>query len=104
MADASSGSLVSDSVALGDVVIVGGGCYGTFYAAQLQRARARGAATWRRLLVVDRDPRCRAAREVKPDVELVVEPWDPFFDRYLASVRHPGPPDAIVPSPLMPHL
>ena len=45
----------------GDVVIVGGGCYGSFYAGQLLRARERGAARWRRLLVVDRDPACRAA-------------------------------------------
>ena len=95
----------SDSVALGDVVIVGGGCYGTFYAGQLRRARERAAATWRRLLVVDRDPRCRAAQELAgdPDIELVVEPWAAFFDGYLATAR-PGPPDAIVPSPLMPHL
>ena len=39
----------SASIALGDVVIVGGGCYGSFYTAQLLRARERGAATWRRV-------------------------------------------------------
>ena len=97
----------SARVALGEVVIVGGGCYGTFYAGQLTRARERGAATWRRLLVVDRDPDCRLARELgnAPAVELVVDDWSRFFDRYLAG-RAPatGPPDAIVPSPLMPHL
>jgi hypothetical protein len=107
MAAASSDSPTA-SVALGDVVIVGGGCYGTFYAGQLQRARERGAATWRRLLVVDRDPRCRAAAELAAttDVELVVEPWDAFFDRYLSAPARPAAsaPDTIVPSPLMPHL
>ena len=106
MADAFSGS-VADSVALGDAVIVGGGCYGSFYAAQLLRARERGAATWRRLLVVDRDPGCAVARELAgaDGVELIVEDWGAFFDRYLgAAPRRSDPPDAIVPSPLMPHL
>jgi hypothetical protein len=102
MADATS-----PSVTFGDVVIVGGGCYGRFYAGQLLRARERGAATWRRVLVVDRDPRCRAALELPPGaaVELVVDEWSAFFDRYLgAAVVRSDPPDAIVPSPLMPHL
>jgi hypothetical protein len=97
----------SASVALGDVVVVGGGCYGSFYAGQLLRARDRGAATWRRLLVVDRDPECRVAREIPIDagVELVVDDWGAFFDRYLgAAPTTGGAPDTIVPSPLMPHL
>lgn len=97
----------SASVALGEVVIVGGGCYGTFYAGQLLRARERGAAHWRRLLVVDRDPRCRAAAELPAEdgLELVAAEWGSFFDGYLARApRHSDPPDAIVPSPLMPHL
>lgn len=104
MADASS-----DSVALGDVAIVGGGCYGTFYARQLLRAAERGAARFRRLLVVDRDPACRFTSEVGPadNRELIVEDWSGFFDRWLGAAPAPSPgapPDAIVPSPLMPHL
>jgi hypothetical protein len=103
MVDASSAE-----VALRDVVIVGGGCYGTFYAGQLLRARERGKARWRRLIVVDRDPACRFARELSagPDRELAVSPWSDFFDGYLAGLtdRATDPPDAIVPSPLMPHL
>jgi hypothetical protein len=97
----------SASAELGDVVIVGGGCYGTFYAGQLLRARERGAARWRRLLVVDRDPRCRAAAELSgsPGVELVGAEWGSFFDEYLAGApSRSDPPDTIVPSPLMPHL
>ncbi|HEU5170228.1 MAG TPA: hypothetical protein VFU46_06805 [Gemmatimonadales bacterium] len=93
-----------------DVVVIGGGCYGTFYAGQLARARDRGAAAWDRLIVVDRNPQCRAARELPPDPTraLIASDWDGFFDRYLAqaAVRDadPGRADAIVPSPLMPHL
>ena len=99
----------SDRVELRDVAIVGGGCYGTFYAGQMIRARERGKATYRRLLVVDRDPRCRFALELggAVDRELVVADWGGFFDGWL---DRPGiavsgvPGDAIVPSPLMPHL
>ncbi len=97
------------SVAFRDVVIVGGGCYGTFYAGQLLRARERERATFRRLLVVDRDPQCRFAREMggSDSAQLLVQEWGEFFDRYLVETSPgvPGEPgDTIVPSPLMPHL
>jgi hypothetical protein len=100
---------LTDRVAFRDVVIVGGGCYGTFYASQMARARERGRAVYRRLLVVDRDPGCRFAREVgvNETQQLIVEEWGNFFDRYLSRVTPPvaeEPRDTIVPSPLMPHL
>ncbi len=57
----------SGSVAFRDVVIVGGGCYGTFYAGQLERARERGKASYRRLLVVDHDPDCQLAQGLSND-------------------------------------
>ncbi len=81
-------------------VVVGGGCYGTFYARQLERAKARGVLTYDRVLVVDRDPACQVTRDLppSPDRELVLQGWDEFFDEYLAaeaaaqlSNRHPGP-------------
>ena len=99
----------SDRVAFRDVVIVGGGCYGTFYAGQLERARARGKATYRRLLIVDRDPGCQLSGELGEDEtrQLVAQEWGDFFDDYLDRVSPPAPGepgDTIVPSPLMPHL
>ncbi|HEX6643906.1 MAG TPA: hypothetical protein VF037_04470 [Gemmatimonadales bacterium] len=97
MADDSSAEL-----AFRDIAIVGGGCYGSFYAAQLERARARGRVTYRRLLIVDRNPRCRAAVEGDGDRTLVASEWADFFDEWLAAGAAEG--DAIVPSPLMPHL
>jgi hypothetical protein len=99
----------SSKVAFRDVVIVGGGCYGTFYAGQLLRAAERGRAQFRRVLVIDRDPGCRFTLEIggNTTAQLVVQEWGDFFDGYLANVE-PGiggePGDAIVPSPLMPHL
>lgn len=99
----------SDKVLFRDVVIVGGGCYGTFYAGQLSRARDREKVGYRRVLVVDRNPECRFAREMgaNESLHLVVQEWGRFFDRFFAEVSPtlPGEPgDAVVPSPLMPHL
>lgn len=92
-----------------DVVVVGGGCYGTFYVRQLERARAQGKASYRRLLVVDRDPACRFVGEIGEShhIRLVVREWGVFFDQYLGAAPASGadePADTIVPSPLMPHL
>jgi hypothetical protein len=94
----------------GRIVIVGGGCYGSYYLRQLGRAQRAAAIEWDELIVVDRDPTSQVARsagdERPPRTRLVIEEWRPFFDAYLASAV--GDParrrDAIVPSPLMPHL
>jgi len=88
-------------------VVVGGGCYGTFYASQLAKAKARGKTDYRSVIVVDRNPDCQAKRELgdAPDREFVVSDWSTFFDRFL-TVRPSDRPtdDSIVPSPHMPHL
>jgi hypothetical protein len=99
----------SDRVRFRDVVIIGGGCYGTFYAGQLERARARDRAEYRRLLIVDRNADCRFSLEMGNDEsrQLVVQEWGEFFDQYLGAAAPPSdgePGDTIVPSPLMPHL
>ena len=43
------------------IIIVGGGCYGSYYVTQLARARTAGALTYDRVLVVDHDPACKVA-------------------------------------------
>lgn len=92
----------------GDIVVVGGGCYGSYYVRQLRRARAAGALTWDRLIVVDRDPDCAVAADRRDDVTLAVRDWTLWFGGYLADSASRGEAavqrDAIVPSPLMPHL
>ena len=55
---------MSDPVVMRHVVVVGGGCYGTFYAGQLAKAKQRGKARFQRVVVVDRDPACRARVEL----------------------------------------
>ena len=88
-----------------DVVIVGGGCYGSFYASQLLKARDRGRAEFRRIVVVDQDPACRARRTIPPvpGLEFVTREWRAYFEEYLGTAV-PGAGDHIVPSPHMPHL
>jgi hypothetical protein len=96
----------------GTIVVVGGGCYGAYYVRQLGRARLAGRIAYERLVVVDHDPACRVARDeggeaAGASAQLVAEAWTPFFARYLAAAAAaPGASarDAIVPSPLMPHL
>src|SRR5215472_16268367 len=97
----------------GTIVVVGGGCYGSYYVRQLGRARSAGAVMWQRVIVVDRDPVCTVGRSLgagettTPDVELATSDWDSFFAQYLGSAcQNPeaASADAIVPSPLMPHL
>jgi hypothetical protein len=96
----------------GDIVVIGGGCYGSYYVRQLRRARDAGALAWERLLVVDRDAGCAVAREGggpgASDVTLVTRDWAGFLAGYLAAAaarpRAAIAADAIVPSPLMPPL
>lgn len=92
--------------AYGTIVVVGGGCYGSYYLRQLRRAESAQALGWRELVVVDRNADCRAARE-SGDARVVVSEWSDFFAEFLdAAAGDPSAAaqDAIVPSPLMPHL
>jgi hypothetical protein len=93
--------------AYGDIVVVGGGCYGSYYVRQLRRARDAGALTWQRLVVVDRDPDCAVSTDAT-GVTLIHREWGSFFAEYLGEAAEQGAKasnqHAIVPSPLMPHL
>jgi hypothetical protein len=114
----------------GTIVVVGGGCYGSYYVRQLGRAVAAEALTCRRVLVVDRDRDCTVGRAVAAgappehqdatagagladpfsargiDLTLVGAEWGEFFAGYLAAAADDpeARADAVVPSPLMPHL
>lgn len=100
-----SNSAEPDGVVMRDVIIVGGGCYGTFYARQLAKARDRGKARFRRVMVVDRNATCRARVELgeESDRTFVARDWTAFFREFLGA-GEAGENDYIVPSPHMPHL
>ena len=88
---------------LRDIMIVGGGCYGTYYAGQLFAAVERGRLECGAIRVVDRNPDCQASRQLSASsaIEVVAAEWDEFLDYWLDTA---DPADTIVPSPLMPHL
>jgi hypothetical protein len=96
-------------VVMRDVIVIGGGCYGTFYAGQLAKAKQRGRADYRSVVVVDRDPACRARAELgdAPDRRFVTRDWSAYLADVLGGAARPQaeePHDFVVPSPLMPHL
>ncbi len=108
-------TVAAAAASYGTIVVVGGGCYGSYYVRQLSRANRAGAITWDRLIVVDKAPDCMVAssgelsgqRLISREPILVVAEWTSFFDGYLSKwplSAESKPIDAIVPSPLMPHL
>jgi hypothetical protein len=95
------------------IIIVGGGCYGGYYVRQLHRAALAGALVAKSIVVVDRDGDCAVAKSLGDGTtapvptNIRVAEWREFFSAYLTAAA--GSPrhhehDAIVPSPLMPHL
>ncbi|MDQ2665105.1 MAG: hypothetical protein M3Z05_03765 [Gemmatimonadota bacterium] len=116
MGDGTSGAdralpIARAPLAFGRIIIIGGGCYGSYYVRQLGRAAAVGAAKWKELIVVDRDRECLVAQLPMADrpsaLRLETASWTDYFSRFLSDAsdgRAPAGNDAIVPSPLMPHL
>ncbi|AMW05110.1 hypothetical protein GEMMAAP_10330 [Gemmatimonas phototrophica] len=92
------------------IVVIGGGCYGSWYTQQLTRAAQRGALSVQDIVVVDRDPHCRVATQLDQQhytgapVRVVVSTWDEYLAIWLAEGAPALAADAMVPSPLMPHL
>jgi hypothetical protein len=85
-------------------IVLGGGCYGTFYVRQLLKARNAGALQYDEVLVVDHGERPSAGElEGQGDVRLVRSEWDDFFDRHLTESTDVAT-DQLVPSPFNPHL
>lgn len=94
----------------GRIVVIGGGCYGSWYTQQLTRAIRRGALEAREIVVVDRDPDClvagrlAAGRYAEAPVQVVVSAWADYLHHWLDGGASAVAEDVMVPSPLMPHL
>jgi hypothetical protein len=97
-------------LAFGRIVVIGGGCYGSWYSQQLTRAVARGALTAADIVVVDRDPACRVASQLAAGayagapLRVEVATWEAYLAAWLSAGPDALHDDAMVPSPLMPHL
>jgi hypothetical protein len=90
--------------------VIGGGCFGSFYVRQLLRYADRVQGPVERVIVIDRDPRCRVAREVSdPRVELVIADWADALASMLGDAADRAAaglaiPDRLVPSPWASHV
>lgn len=92
------------------IVVIGGGCYGAWYTQQLARAMGGGALVAESIVVVDRDPNCLVAQRLEASsygstpVHLMTAEWSSYLDGWLSNGVDALRADAMVPSPLMPHL
>jgi hypothetical protein len=87
------------------LIIIGGGCYGCYHTRQLLKAQRRGAIATEGLVVVDRNPACRARTEFasEPLVRVVRADWASYLYEALGECR-PETDDRLVPAPFAPHL
>lgn len=88
-----------------ELVVIGGGCYGCLHTRQLLKAAGRGKIAPARILVIDRNPACRALSEFADErlVRVVRAEWGAFLRGYLATAD-PAGDDQLVPAPFAPHL
>lgn len=86
-----------------DFVIIGGGCYGSWYVKQLLEARERGKVEFSSLLVLDQDPQCRVSKSYsQSDVIVHQTTWEDFGDEVFT---HQGLKQGqMVPAPIAPHV
>jgi hypothetical protein len=86
------------------LVVVGGGCYGSYHARQLLKAMRAGRLPGQRLVVVDHSAACAAALEFADaaEVSVVTTEWPAFLRTWLADGLESG--DQVIPAPLAPHL
>ena len=92
-----------------DFIVVGGGCYGSFYTRQLLRGGGRIGLG--KIHVIDRDPECRVAREFgsSPEVVFHIQDWKEFLAPCLDQAvarreRGEEVTDQYVPPCLAPHI
>lgn len=98
-------AVAAGPVVCGDLLVIGGGCYGSYHARQLDRARQRGRLVSGDLILVDRDPDSPARTEFagRPGFRFVTAEWIEFVGGWIESL--PADTDAqVIPTPFGPHL
>jgi hypothetical protein len=88
---------------MADIIVIGGGAYGTYHARQLLKACHAGKLGEARVVGVDRNPVCQASRELAADplYTFAVADWSQYLHTFLACAQ---PGDYIVPAPFTPNL
>ena len=84
-------------------IVVSGGEAGAFYVRQLRRAVAARKLDIDRIVVIDRDPACRAAAESAGDPRVRIETAE-WADWLAAHLGEAGTEDHFVPYHWAPHL
>lgn len=89
----------------GDLIVLGAGCYGSYHARQLDRARRRGRLEVRDIVLVDRHPSPAAALEFagRDGFRFETADWIDWLDAYLDAATADSA-DWLVPTPLGPHF
>ena len=90
---------------LARLIVIGGGCYGSYHARQLDRARQRGGIAPHEIVIVDREADCAARAEFdgRPGFRFVTSGWDDYLDDCFEALP-PDTFDQVVPTPIAPHL
>jgi len=85
--------------------IAGGGCYGSYYVRQLDRARALGKISATEIVVVDRNPQCAVSKTLDSiaGARLVVCDWLEFGKQVWEHQKE-WANDMWVPTPIGPHI
>lgn len=91
----------NDPLTVPRLIVIGGGVDGAAYVRQLLRAHAAARLETGAIVVVDRDPACRASAFASPLVRVEVAEWDAWLAAHLGRA---GPGDHLVPYHWAPHL
>lgn len=86
-------------------IVLGGGCYGTFYGRQLLRARAASVLAVDEIVIVDRAAEPQALCELgrDPVLRFEREDWGEYLGAYLPTLDESAT-DQLVTPPFTPHL
>lgn len=87
-----------------NLIVIGGGCFGTAQAGRLLTAIDRGLVPGGHIIVVDRNerPPARAALGEQQHISYVQSDWLAFLRDYFG--RSPSSEDQLVPAHIAPHL
>ncbi|MCX6022104.1 MAG: hypothetical protein NTZ05_10325 [Chloroflexi bacterium] len=88
-----------------NLIVIGGGHFGSFHARQLHKAMRRGKIPVQPIIIVDRDPDCAATREFAgaDGIAFAFSDWHAYLCARFPDGDTNGE-DHIVPAPFAPHL
>jgi hypothetical protein len=87
-----------------DIIVIGGGCYGTLQTHRLLKAMERGIIPEARILIIDRNVEPKASIEFSAQsrVHIVRGEWSEFLKSYFRTYREDG--SQLIPAHIAPHL